>query len=251
VHYPSEIRLLQNDLDEKKKMGEASNLCREVVMLKLCFVGLSVASFVGCPSSSSTLSRQEQSGNASNTPTQTTPQFAPNLVPAPTADAPDRSLDAATAPIRQDESFGEVSHEVPKPPVPTSPTLLTIDTVMASLKERAANATAIVIGKITAKEVFPKVWGGTDISEVRTVMQLDQIEIIRGGQAPKSIELRGGQIGDMNFFAGHQPQLQLDTTYLILFQGTQAYEAWVVDDANSLHSDGFVIPNETLLEALK
>ncbi len=164
-----------------------------------------------------------------------------------------RRIDAAVAPRTADIDMSSSSNERPvyelSIPLPNP----TIDSIVATLKARASTATRIAIVRTTASQVYPKILQPSDDPSaiVKTVTDIQAIELIQGNATPSSIEYRGGQIGDMTVLAYHQPTIEVGHIYLMFFEGNQAYEAYDLNQSLQYTSNDIVVPAAVLREALR
>ncbi len=164
-----------------------------------------------------------------------------------------RRIDAAPAPRTADIDMSSSSNERPVYELATSPSPPTIDSIVAILKARASTATRIAIVRTTFSQVYPKILQPSDDPSaiVKTVTDIQPIELIQGNATPSSIEYRGGQIGDVTILAYHQPTIEVGHIYLMFFEGNQVYEAYDLDQSLQYISNNIVVPAAMLREALR
>lgn len=79
--------------------------------------------------------------------------------------------------------------------------------------ELYAGAEVALIAEITGSE--PR-WSEGPRGDVETVVDLAVVEVWKGGDAPTSLVLPGGVLGDLGTWVEDVPDLEIDRAYLLL-----------------------------------
>jgi len=231
---------LQTIDSKKKKMGQP----RQKVggMFRRLITGACLSSALGCTS------RVSENQNSQVSVAQQ-PLVIPDASTQPENRPVDARMAAADIPV---QTPGAVSYERP-PAIEVAPVVITKDTVLAELQQRARYASRVAVIRVSNLEYGPRDLAPNDDTTalVYTIASLETLDVLRGDQAPATIKYRGGTIGSIEVVATHQPKLETGVTYLMFFQDDYLASALGMRDAQTLATAGFEFGIDTLRGVLR